>query len=241
MAPAPKFSPEKQQELILEATAKIIAETSVTDFTMAKVARLAGLSMGSVYKFVQSKDDMILALACQSFDHARAIFDQVLNLPLSAPEKILAISLISPKKLQLFEFDYELQSYATNEAVIRSASPMWTDKIIKASECCEQTFKLSMTEAIKDGELNDVPNLCQVSEEILLSAWAMTVGYEKVLRIQQTKQIIDGTDSIMEPLTIEDPMIRSLIRLLNSYPWIKGITEESIVRIENQLNLLALR
>lgn len=241
MAPAPKHSPEKQQELILAAAAEIINETSITDFTMAKVARTAGLSMGSVYKFVQSKEDMVLALACQSFSHVSDIFKKVLSLPLTAPERILAISLIAPKKLQLFDFDYELQSYATNEAVIRRASPMWTDKIIAAGESCEQTFKLTITESIQQGELKEVTNLAQVMDEIILSTWAMTVGYEVVKRAKQTKEIIEGTDSLLTPLTMDDPVTRSLIRLLNTYPWQQLIDDESFARIEAQLVALDLR
>lgn len=241
MAPAPKHSPEKQQELILEAAANSISESSITDFTMAKVSRLAGLSMGSIYKFVQSKEDMVLALACQSFGKASRIFEQVLSLPISAPERILAVCLISPKKLQYFEFDYELQSYATNEAVIRRASPMWTNQLIQASESCEQMFKLSVTERIVAGELVDVPNLSEVIEEIIISSWAMVTGYEQVQRIQQTKQITEGTESLLEPLTTKDPIVRSLIRLLNSYPWQQPINDESLKRIEAELIKLDLR
>jgi len=241
MAPAPKHSAEKQQELILNAAAESISESSITDFTMAKVARLAGLSMGSVYKFVQSKEDMVLALACQSFEYASSIFATVLNLPLSAPEKIVAISLIAPKKMQRFEFDYELQSYSTNEAVIRRASPMWTDKILKASESCEQTFKISMTEGIAAGELKEVPNLSQVIEDILISSWSMAVGYEMVRRVKQTKEIVEGTATVNEALEIDHPIIRSLIRLLNSYPWQQPIDDESLVRIQAELTKLDLR
>lgn len=241
MAPAPKHSPEKQQELILKAAAHAISESSITDFTMAKVSRLAGLSMGSIYKFVQSKEDMILALACQSFSYISSIFEKVLKLPLSEPEKILAVSLISPKKLQYFEFDYELQSYATNEAIIRRASSMWTDKMIKASEHCEQVFKLSITEGITAGELKGVPNLGEVIEEIIVSSWALNVGYEQVQRVQQTKQIISGTDSLLEPLTMNDPVIRSLVRLLNSYPWQQPVDEKSVKKAETELIKLDLR
>jgi len=241
MAPAPKHSPEKQQELILDAAIEAIQDTSITDFTMAKIARTAGLSMGSIYKFVQSKEDIILALACQSFDHFSDAFEKVLNLPLTMPEKILAISLISSKKVQLFEFDYELQSYATNEAVIRRASPMWTAKVIEGVERCEKRFRESMSEEIAAGELKDVPNLCEIVEEINVASWAMTVGYEQVIRIQQTKNIVDGTDSLLAPLSFNDPMIRSLIRLLNSYPWQKLIDDESLNKIEEELTKLQLR
>jgi AcrR family transcriptional regulator len=241
MAPAPKYSPEQQQTMILDAAVQCIHESSITDFTMAKIARLAGLSMGSVYKFAQSKEDIILALAHQSFSHVSAMFEQVLKLPLSTPEKALAVTLISPKKLQYFDFDYELQSYATNEAVIKRASPLWTSKVIEACNYCEQNFKLAIMEGINAGELLDVPNLTDVIEEIIVSGWAMTVGYDQVQRVKQRQQIIEGTDSLLEPLAINDPIIRSSIRLLNSYPWQSPITQDSLVRIEQALIKLELR
>lgn len=241
MSPAPKFSQEQQQAMILQAAVQCINESSVTDFTMAKIARLAGLSMGSVYKFVQSKEDIILALAHQSFNHVSSVFSKVLNLPLSAPEKMLAVCLIAPKSLQCFEFDYELQSYATNEAVIRRASAMWTEKMINACKQCEQGFSLALTEAIAGGELQDVPNLSEVIEEIIVSGWAMTVGYEQVQRVKQTQQIVEGTESLFEPLALNHPIIRSTVRLLNSYPWLKPITEQSLKHIEAELIKLNLR
>lgn len=241
MAPAPKYSTEKQLELILTAAAQCISDSSVTDFTMAKVSRLAGLSMGSVYKFVQSKEDILLALACESFAHFSSLFKKALQLPVQTPEKILAVCLIAPKKMQCFEFDYELQSYATNEAVIRRASPMWTDKLITASSCCQELFHTTIADSIKTGDLKPIDNLEEVVEEILISGWAMTTGYEQILRINQTQQIVEGTESLFEPLALNDPIIRSLVRLLNTYPWLNPITDESLQRIEAELIKLGLR
>lgn len=241
MAPAPRFSVATQQEMILNAAVQSISETSVTDFTMASVARLAKLSMGSIYKFVQSKEDIVLALAHQSFTHLSATFQKVLALPLSAPEKLVAVCLISPAKTQLFEFEHDLQSYATNEAVIRRASPMWTNKMIEACGHCEAIFKLTLANDIKAGELEQVPNLNEVIEEIVISGWAMTVGYEEVRRVKQTSEVIDGTDSLQEPLALNDPMVRSMVRLLNTYPWRKPITQQSLQLIEQQLISLDLR
>ncbi|MDK1288389.1 TetR/AcrR family transcriptional regulator [Pseudoalteromonas umbrosa] len=241
MAPAPKYDQQTQQKMILSAAEQCINESSITDFTMAKIARIAGLSMGSVYKFVQSKEDIVLALANESFIHLSNIFNQVLALKLTAPEKIIAISLISPQKLQLFEFDYALQTYATNEAVIKKGSNYWTGKIIEAQSRCESSFKVALAEGINAGELEAVPNLSEVIEEIIISGWALTVGYEQVQRVQQTKQIIEGTDSLLASLPLNHPIIRSSVRLLNSYPWKQPLTDASLNHIEQQLITLNLR
>ena len=61
MAPAPRFSPEEQEKLIICAAITTIVQSSLLDFSMSKIAKLAGLSMGSVYKFVQCKEDVLIA------------------------------------------------------------------------------------------------------------------------------------------------------------------------------------
>lgn len=99
--PAAKYSGEKQQEMIFSAAVECIRESSTTEFTMASIVKKAMLSMGSVYKFVQSKEDIVTALASEAFDYRSSVYARVLNLTLSAPEKILSISLISPAKVEM--------------------------------------------------------------------------------------------------------------------------------------------
>ncbi|GEK10084.1 TetR/AcrR family transcriptional regulator [Pseudoalteromonas sp. McH1-7] len=241
MAPAPKYDNETQQRMILSAAEQCINETSVTDFTMAKVSLHAGLSMGSIYKFVQTKEDLIMALAYESFTHVSGVFKQILSLPLSTPERMLAVCLVSPQKIKRFSFDFELQSYSTNKAVIKRASEYWTNKIIESCSGCENVFKQTLLDGIEAGELQNIPNLHDVIEEIIISGWALTVGYEQVLRLQQTNQIVEGTDSLLAPLALNDPLIRSAVRLLNSYPWQAPITHDSLLRIEKELQALELR
>ena len=60
MAPAPKYSLQQQEDMILSAAEKSIENSSLLDFTMSAIAKGAGLSMGSVYKHVQSKEVFIL-------------------------------------------------------------------------------------------------------------------------------------------------------------------------------------
>ena len=241
MAPAPKYDQQTQQRMILSDAEQCINDSSVTDFTMAKVAVCAGLSMGSVYKFVQSKEDLVLALACESFRHASSIYEQVLSLPLHTPERVLAVCLVAPEKMQRFAFDYDLQSLSTNEAVIRRASPFWTEKVINTCGRCEELFKQTLLQSVDAKELLDVPNLDEIIEEIMISGWALNVGHDQVQRIQQTKQITQGNASLQAPLAINHPIIRSTVRLLNSYPWRYPITDESLTRIEGELEKLELR
>lgn len=239
--PAPKYSAEKQQELIFNAAVDCIRESSITDFTMASIAKKARLSMGSVYKFVQSKEDIVIALASEAFDYKSRVYERALKLPLSAPEKILSISLIAPAKLEYFGFDYDLENYATNEAVVRRASELWTNKMMASCFECEELFKRIIADDIANGALQTDDNMDGMIEQIIFSGWSITVGCEQVRRIKQTKEVIDGTSSLMEPLAIDDITITTVTRLMNSYPWRAPINETSLPRICNALKEIGLR
>lgn len=140
MAPAPKFSPREQEEIILNAAIKCVEQTSLLDFTMSAIAKEAELSMGSIYKLVQCKEDIIFALAHRVYSHYSNIFEQVLALDLTTPEKIMAITLLNPKKIEPYSFSSHLESFAANELVINKASPLWTERMLAANERCEQVF-----------------------------------------------------------------------------------------------------
>lgn len=241
MPPAPKYSHEEEQERILAAAVECIFASSVTSFTMAKVASKATLSMGSVYKHFQCKEDIVMALAHQSFSHISSVFQRVFNLALTTPEKVIAICLLSPQKFQCFPFANELESFATNDAVIRKASPHWTQKMIEAAANCEATFKTRLSNGITADEFVEAVNIDELIEEITVSGWAMNVGYEQVLRVQQSRLIIEGTASFMAPLDITDPLIRSMVRLINSYPWRAPLSKEALARVVSLLTELHFR
>lgn len=241
MAPASKYSFEEEHERIINASIDCINDTSVTRFTMAKVASKATLSMGSVYKHFQCKEDIVMALAARSFSHISSVFARIFNLSLSTPEKIIAICLLSPEKLQCFPFANELESYATNDAVIHKASEQWTQKMIEASTRCEDTFKAQLAAGISADDFSQNVDVEELVEEITVSGWAMNVGYEQVLRVQQSRQIIEGTASLMAPLDATDPLVRSMVRLINSYPWKQKLSHASISNTVSLLTELQFR
>jgi len=242
MAPAPKFSPQEQEELILNAAAECIRETSLLDFTMSAVSKVACLSMGSIYKHVQCKEDIIFALASRCYAHHSNIFKQVLTMEeLTTPQKVIAISLLSPTKIQVYPFDSHLETFSANELVISRASALWTERMISASENCEATFNKCMHQAAFSGELKLNGNVQQTIEEINFGSWALIVGFQHVSRVMQIRNISNDTAILEEALAIDSTPIRSLKRFLNSFEWKKPLTDEDIVQVSDLLVELNLR
>ena len=241
MVPAPKFSPQEQEEMILNAAADCIWETSILDFTMSAVSKAAGLSMGSIYKHVQCKEDIILALGMRSFACLAGVFEQVLSLDITTPEKIVGIGLLSKEKTQVYPFDSQLMAMATNEAVIKRASPYWTERLVRSSESCEAMFNKWMHKAAFSGELILNGNTEAHIQEFCLGTWALTVGFDEVQTMKQIQQVSDGQDTLKQAPALDSPMIKNLHRLINTYDWQQPLTNEGIVTVSERLIELNFR
>ena len=134
MAPAPKCSPCEQEKMILEAAEQSIAESSLLDFSMSSISKKAKLSMGSVYKHVQSKEDVLIALASFMFCKERALFEQLLSLPLTTPEKIIALSLLDKEKVQIYCFESQLGDMVGSKDLLDRGSEKLFSRMHKACD-----------------------------------------------------------------------------------------------------------
>lgn len=234
MAPAPKYSAEQQEEMILSSAAQAIEETSLLDFSMSSVAKLAGLSMGSVYKFVQCKEDVLIALATQMFQEKQRVFKQVLALPLTTPERLIAISLLDIFKVQMFSFDDQLESIVNTRAIMKRSSRRWLEHMINSSKVCELAFKSFFEAAAQSGEL--ISTEAEL-EEISVGSWSMIVGYFQTVRLHlswNSEQELENIDKLM-PLTTTNVHIRNLMRFINSFQWQQKLTEQDIEKIGQYL------
>lgn len=241
MAPAPKHSPQEQEDIILTAAAKCIEESSLLDFTMSSISKEANLSMGSIYKHMQCKEDIIFALATKVFQYHRSVFKQVLALPATTPEKAVGIALLNPTKIQVFPFDSHLESFAANELVISRVSSLWTKRMIDSCEACEKIFFEHMDSAMRSGELMFDGDPEQLIEEINLGCWAIMEGFKYISRIVQIRNISEGSDSLGEPLATDSIPVRNLQRLLNSLQWKQPLEQSGIEKIATLMEEAGLR
>ncbi|MEY8198580.1 MAG: TetR/AcrR family transcriptional regulator [Colwellia sp.] len=234
MAPAPRFSTEEQERLIICAAIKAIEESSLLDFSMSAIAKLAGLSMGSVYKFVQCKEDVLIALATRMYQERQSVFKKVLALPLTTPERIIATNLLDFSKVQMYNFDNQLESIVNTEAMMKRCSERWLTQMIACGKRCETMFQKFLQNAADSGELTSGS---RDIEEINLGTWSLSVGYFQTVHLHQCwhndlDEDIDESDeqnSLM--LAATNPHIRTMKRLINTYDWQQKITDEDIEKV----------
>ncbi len=240
MAPAPRFSSEEQEKLIICAAIKAIDESSLLDFSMSAIAKLAGLSMGSVYKFVQCKEDVLIALATRMYQQRQSVFKKVLTLSLTTPERILATSLLDFSKVQMYNFDNQLESIVNTDAMMKRCSERWLTQMIACGERCQAMFQQFMQAAADSGELTSGS---RDIEEINLGTWSLSVGYFQTVRLHNcwSKNIDENSVEIMQVLAPNDLHIRTMQRLVNTYDWQQKISESDIENVCLQLTNAGLR
>jgi AcrR family transcriptional regulator len=243
MAPAPKFSPEEQEKLILFAAVTAIEKSTLLDFSMSSIAKLSGLSMGSVYKFVQCKEDVLIALATKMYQEKQRVFSQVLLLPLTTPERIIALSLLDFSKVQMYSFDDQLESIVNTCAIMKRSSPRWLDYMINCSKVCEHSFQVLLQDAVNSKEL---PSGASEMEQINIGAWSLAVGYFHTVRLQHDRSTPQASHSSenkgsIAPLATNNVHILNLQRFMNAFDWQQKVSSQDIEKVAQQLTALALR
>lgn len=220
MSPAPQHSPQQIETLVLDAAAKCIAETSLLDFTMAAIAKEASMSMGSIYKHVQSKEDVLVALATRMVKQHHEAFTELLAFPLTMPERLMCTILLSPEKLHTFPFGVHLEMLTGNEAVLQRASPRWVETLARFDQAIEAVFNDALTDSWVSGELRvDENDRDQAIEMLLVSLWSMSVGFIQVAYQRHTWHLTSSEHDLPFPLAADHPLVDGAQRLINSVAW----------------------
>ncbi|KPZ56801.1 MULTISPECIES: TetR/AcrR family transcriptional regulator [Pseudoalteromonas] len=240
--PAPKYTIAKQEELIVDAAVECVLESSLLDFKMSNIAKSAGISMGSVYKHVQSKEDVLVALSVRIDSQALKVIQEVLALPYTLPVKIIAIHLLSQEAMYRYPFGYQLINMMSAEDLLAKASVNWVTKLAHKAQEIRGLFQNSLNEAVQKEEL-----LCsaeekdELIEEIMFLHWALNIAFPQILSQPYDTNKSSNRSVRSEPIALNHPIIRTAIRTTNSYPWKNPVSIKDLIAIEKLLIERGLR
>lgn len=222
--------------MILDAAVQCIEESSLTDFKMSSIAKTAGLSMGSVYKHVQSKQDVLVALAARFEEHAIKLISEILDLPYSPQTKLVALQLLSPEVVYLYGFGGQLIYLLNNEDFLAKASEKWLMKFFDGSKKMEDKFESIMNEAADNGDLICTEdNRDELINDILMSQWALNVGFPQVVYHKSSARLVGNESELPFPLPLDHYIIRCTIRYMNSFPWKEPVNMQELEAIDKFL------
>ena len=220
MSAAARNTAQQQEALVLDAAIACIAESSLLDFTMAAIAKRAGLSVGSVYKHVQSKEDVLVAIAQRMMTQQHLVSAEVLSLPLTTPERLVGTFLIAPVKLYVFPFGVHLDMLIGNEAVLERASTRWLEQLKRLDQLLDEVFHTALIESWERGELLvEREERDRTLEELSVGLWSMCVGFIQVAHQRHARNRSSVESALPFPLALDHELVKGAHRLINSYPW----------------------
>ena len=242
--PTSKRTYQEQNELLIEAAIKCIEETSLLDFTMASIAKEAKLSMGTVYKHVQSKEDVLVAICSKMLKHQAKVFKDMLSLPLTMPERLLCNVLITPSTFYKYSFGVQLEMLCSSNAVLKRASKSGLNQLTRCSDEITATFQKALKHSCMEGEINVKPEETQAMMDTLsMGLWSMSVGFIQVAHQIDARQpdVIDNSlpfpmkHELPYPMPADHGIVKSAFQFINTFPW---ETPLDINQINNIIRLL---
>lgn len=248
MAPAPKACPIEQENKILQAAADCISETSLMEFTMSEIARKAGMSMGSIYKHIHCKEDVLVALALRSAECRLGVFRAILtNDELTLPQKLMSINLLDFSKIHQYSFTQPLEVLINSDLVLRRASNQWLQKVAQLMSDTNKLFTDEIMRAMGQGELIAEGDPEDYAQQLNLGVWAMAVGHIHVSLARQGlySQLQGNTGETITANTvrqgISDPGILNFQRMLNGFQWREPLDEPGIAKAAKMMTQMGYR
>ena len=83
-------TPKRRDQEVLEAAAKVFHTRGYADASVQDIADELGILKGSLYHYIDSKEDLLFRLLQQTHDEVQAILDEVAALPDLTPLERLA-------------------------------------------------------------------------------------------------------------------------------------------------------
>jgi AcrR family transcriptional regulator len=221
-AAAPTASQE-QEALVLQAAVRCIEASSLLDFTMGALSREVGLSMGSIYKHIQSKEDVLVALGYYSRIHFEQLACRILALPLPIAARLVAVQLVNLCHTSPYSFGAQLTTLLGNEALLRRASAGWLERYLARDRAVEALFHKELMDAADSGELQVTGDAKATTvNEISTAIWSLCVGHAQVARQRNVRTFSEDHTQ----LDRDSAIVRTLQRLLNTYPWRTPVSDE---------------
>jgi len=206
----------------LDSAEKIIEEQGLMSFRFSDIAKVANCSSGAVYKFFESKEDVLvcLFLRCATSNNIPDILME--NSELTSVERMLIPVIITYETIRRSKSFFALRAVSVNSKVWQLAS---SEKVDKFKSRCNMFFNFIHDLAIESqqsGELKESDaRVLLMAKLIYFQLYGLCTAYES--------QLIDRIDKQRR----NEVEVEGIIHVLNGFGWKESVTAEQFERCTN--------
>ncbi|MCJ8326401.1 MAG: TetR/AcrR family transcriptional regulator [Campylobacterales bacterium] len=215
---------EQREKLILKNARVIVKKNGIFDFKMSAIAKASKISIGTLYMHFQSKEDLVIALACDAIEEVSNFFIAINALNFTHKEKLLAYTFASYARREKENYVSEIEQIVTNVSIRNRASKhrsLLYDKLLnQTTKIVEETIINLIKE--ENEKIRGNENL--IKKNLLFGLWSLSLGSLSILQLHIFEH---------EELNIHNTFVQNCISLINSYEWNTKLTKtQSIIVIE---------
>ena len=208
---------------ILDAAEQLIETQGIVSFRFSQLAKEVGCSTGTLYKFFERKEDVLVCLFLRSAtsNHLQIFINK--HPDLTAQEKVLLPILFTFETIKRSKSFFTLRSVSVNTMVWQLASDEKVDRFKKRINAFWQWFTDSLYEAIERGELEATP--LQVMELV------------QGITFYLTGSLTQFESQLIAPEYLSnrrETCYRHLARLMAQYKWTKPLNPELFESLESR-------
>lgn len=208
---------------ILDAAESLIETQGIVSFKFSQLAKEVGCSTGTLYKFFERKEDVLVCLFLRSAtsNHLPQFID--MHPELTAQERVLLPILFTFETIKRSKSFFTLRSVSVNTMVWQLASDEKVERFKKRINTFWRWFTDSLNSAVERGELEATP--LQVKELV------------QGITFYLTGCLTQFESQLIAPEFLSnrrETCYRHLAKLMGQYRWAKPLTPELFDSLEAQ-------
>jgi len=215
-----------REQLVLDAAREIFRTCGYLGLNMNRIADTLEYAKGTIYQHFKNKEEIILALAADTLQKRKQMFEKAAQFRGKSRFRIAAIGCAAELFVKWYPDHFELEKVLSCGSIIEKTGTKLRDKKNAAELKCVSIVGGVVRDGIASGDLKIPEGLS--SDRIVFALWSMTYGGYSVM---------DSTES-MDAMGIEDGF--QLVRdsnnlLLDGFGWKPFSTKEDYDAVFEQV------
>ena len=218
---------ERRATEILRVSKPILVREGFHALSMDRVAADMEYAKGTIYNHFPHKEEIVLALAFESMELRRKMFEFAAAIPKSSRFRMMAIGTACEFYTQHCHDDFVVEQWMRNANVWDKSTQQRQDLIRRCEANCMSIVSSIIHQGILTQELPSSDLL--PPEEMVFGLWAINFG----------SQILTASSPSLKALGIHDPL-RSIrvhcCTLLNGFGWAPVIPVDEHLKLVDTMN-----